>query len=927
MDTLLKVAIHKKCVCSIHILTSNTSIMSYYDLFELGSNVLEQYVSSEASLLKNKYDWQVYVLPKTVVSDSIYKKKIIELITKLQSNRYQTYKEYIFFNHGFGKRLCYEDVFLSDHDIDLANGYSKWRYPSNNVLFINSNLVQLFATASIIHQEPTKKNEPVRLLTNCKIMSLANSSIQQKNNIDYLQWEHGCKVLGKRLVSITNEHKYIFVNNCYNQHWQFLFGYLDHDKLTNQTKIQVYICDSLNVVSRENINNDSSTLNKNQLRLLTLVRLMKLFLFISKFKNQGDKSIIINTNDNAVLINKELQEEVTSINNDEVTFLNVSQQHDMYSCGVHIINHFHSILRLIHNNTSLGKSCINANKFDKDITDLKSFKYFPTEYLQIRSDLLEFWINFKYVTSILHYDHASVCFNNIEDDAVRSKIHDLMSSYNKSTVTDNMSTNKANIELAETIDKAIIQFIDQIKNQTSLSKCQCCAKFPRKQLHLLKRNNEHENWPDIHQFSDNLVKELYWKCRRFKRRTEKGAFYYKTIPSESNYKFGKKSIKSLMKILRPTNEGYIHDDIDYSDEILDTFFARLSFKCMFKAADIPDGGSCCEWIPTALIMSKDMKGEYFSYLNDLRKAMKFETFSFGNKPQEINKDIRMLYAFSLTYGYQPSIEDFMNTDYSDELNHSYCRSVFGYMYNLCKLHKDQSNVTFLQCCRNFISLTPSQVGKYGCMWGQSDFLLWFQCVFNIRLFMINKQTFGNSISITSEFENSYFFGNSEVNVSQVDDENQENNGIFDFNDKSKLMPFGIMIGFIDGSHFDKLFIPYDQTSPLIPVGSEAVTHVTPYLKISKELWSSLTIDNIKQHNKEVIDRKEIDKNKELNYWYDCHFAFEKVQKSEQPIFPPLAESRNENYEKYSVPQCGIKFEAIYIALLCYVVATKKRENP
>ena len=130
------------------------------------------------------------------------------------------------------------------------------------------------------------------------------------------------------------------------------------------------------------------------------------------------------------------------------------------------------------------------------------------------------------------------------------------------------------------------------------------------------------------------------------------------------------------------------------------------------------------------------------------------------------------------------------------------------------------------------------------MWGQSDFLLWFQCVFNIRLFMINKQTYGNSISITSEFESSYFFRNSEVNGSQVDDKNQENNGIFDFNDKSKLIPFGIMIGFIDGLHFDKLFIPHDQSSPLIPVGSEAVTHITPYLKISKELWSSLTVDNI-----------------------------------------------------------------------------------
>ena len=56
--------------------------MSYYDLFELGPNVLEEYVSSEAFLLKNKYDWQVYIFPKTVVSDSIYKKKISNSLSK-----------------------------------------------------------------------------------------------------------------------------------------------------------------------------------------------------------------------------------------------------------------------------------------------------------------------------------------------------------------------------------------------------------------------------------------------------------------------------------------------------------------------------------------------------------------------------------------------------------------------------------------------------------------------------------------------------------------------------------------------------------------------------------------------------------------------------------------------------------------------------
>ena len=91
---------------------------------------------------------------------------------------------------------------------------------------------------------------------------------------------------------------------------------------------------------------------------------------------------------------------MTPINNDKVKFLNVSQQNDIYSCGVHIINCFHSILQLIHNNTSLGKTYINANEFDKEITDLKSFKYFPTEYIQIRSDMI--YLSFGSISSMLH---------------------------------------------------------------------------------------------------------------------------------------------------------------------------------------------------------------------------------------------------------------------------------------------------------------------------------------------------------------------------------------------------------------------------------------------------------------------------------------------------------------------------------------------
>ena len=893
--------------------------MSYYGLFELGSNVLEQFVSSEPHLLKNNYNWNVYVLrPKdNIVDKSTYEKNFIKFIINIHTNRFDTFKEYVYLNCANYKRFCYENVFLSDNNIDLSNTYSRWKYPTNNVLFINSNVVQVLASADIIFREDDNERE-----TDYKIMLLDKSFTLQKNNIDYLCWEHGCKTLSKQLVSITNEHKYIFVNNCYAGHWQFLFGYLNDDGETNRTDIQVYICNSSSVSCRDNINKDSTTLTKDALRLLTLVRLMKLYLFVSKYKNLGNKNIIISTHDNIVFFKKELQKEMTIIYDDKVKYLNITQQHDFYSCGQHVMNHFHSMLHLIHKNTASKITNTNAINFEEQITNLKSFKYFPTEYIQIRSDMLEFLVNFKYVTSILHNDMDLFCYKVVDDVTVGIKIEDIMSYYDQIAVANKTSTHVANKDLAESINGEIISFVDQFKNELEASACQCCLYFPKNKLKLLQRDSEEDDWPDIHQFSDTLVEELKWQCRRTGNVSQKGAFYFKSMPTASRFVLGKASIKGLLNILGSKNPGYKHDGQNYSNKILDTFFARLSFNCMFKTAQIPDGGSCCEWIATALIMNEDMQGEYFSYLNGLRKGMKFERFSFAKKPQEINRKLRMWYAFSLTYGYNPSIEEFMNNEYRDDLNHSYCRTVIGYMHNLCNLHQSFSNGIFLECCRNFISLTPSQVGKYGCMWGQSDFLLWFQCVFNIRLFMINKQTFGNQISITSGFECGHFFGNSAEYKTKV---NYENDGIFDFEDKSKLIPYGIMIGFIDGAHFDKLFIPYDQQSPLIPVGSDSVLHITPYLKISKELWSSLTVDNVKQHNKEVIDQKKIDRNKELNYWYDCHFADIKIKKSNVSVLPPIVETRTTSDTNYSVPSCAIKLDAIYIALLCYLFASKKQK--
>ena len=610
----------------------------------------------------------------------------------------------------------------------------------------------MLASADIVFRHDTSERK-----TDFKIMLLSESLILQKNKIDYLCWDHGCNTLSKQLVSITNEHKYIFVNNCFDDHWQFLFASIKDDGETERTDIQVYICDSLSGDCRDNKNNDLFKLPTNQRRLLSLVRLMKLYLFVSKYKNLEEKNIIISSHENKVFFKKELQEEMTIIDDDKVKFLNVTQQHDLYSCGQHVMNHFHSLLQLIHKNTASKEINTNAINFEEQITNLKSLKCFPTEYIQIRSDMLEFWVNFKYLTLILHNNIDLFCYEVVDDDKVQVKIQDLTGYYNQIAVANKTNSQNNNTNLIEGIKREIVNFVEQIKNKFEASACQCCAYFPRNKLNLLKRNSEEDPWPDIHQFSDTLVRELKWKCRRTQNVSFKGAFYYKKTPTPSEYVLGKGSIKGLLNILGPTNPGYKHDGKDYSNEILETFFARLSFNCMFKTAQIPDGGSCCEWIATALILNEDMEGDYFSYLNMLRKAMKFEKFSFPKKPQEINRILRMWYAFSLNYGYNPSIEEFMNFEDRHNLNHSYCRTVIGYMHHLCKLHESRTNGIFLECCRNFMSLTPSQVGKYGCMWGQSDFLLWFQCLFNIRLFMINKQTFGNQISITSGFECGYFF--------------------------------------------------------------------------------------------------------------------------------------------------------------------------
>ena len=70
------------------------------------------------------------------------------------------------------------------------------------------------------------------------------------------------------------------------------------------------------------------------------------------------------------------------------------------------------------------------------------------------------------------------------------------------------------------------------------------------------------------------------------------------------------------------------------------------------------------------------------------------------------------------------------------------------------------------------------------MWGNDDFLHWFQCVFNIQIFVINmisnEVNEKAKITTSSVFVQSVCFQNSDEFLVE---ENFENDGIFDFNDQ------------------------------------------------------------------------------------------------------------------------------------------------
>ena len=98
--------------------------------------------------------------------------------------------------------------------------------------------------------------------------------------------------------------------------------------------------------------------------------------------------------------------------------------------------------------------------------------------------------------------------------------------------------------------------------------------------------------------------QLSWTCPRTGQKA-KGCFYWKSTPTQNNLVYGQDDIVKLGQKLGPMeNEEFEYKGLDHGDIFKEMLLRHLSLLCNFTAIDIPDGGSCCDWIAGAVLLNE-----------------------------------------------------------------------------------------------------------------------------------------------------------------------------------------------------------------------------------------------------------------------------------------------------------------------------------
>ena len=934
--------------------------MRIYDLFYEISTILGGIENKSYQLLDkvNGDNEEKYIITKKKFNaknltkfedqDAEDENRIIQCMKSISNHRFQNLSEVRDFRSRFqitssnsipvdtSERLILKKSWLSDNEIDFGNNLSTAKYEKNDVLHITSLQFDILKNQSVIetfvNENPSKKEIKIYDLFSKEYSkrNLKKENVQRPS--DYVEWKHNCTLISKLLDKGSNSSMVTLNVNLHQNHWVFFVGidfYKETETINMKDDIHIYHFDSM-----YNSDDPSSRLNVNDehyhYKFVPICRLLKLILLFGRSRQLQTNDMISSKENKLLKIKADLFQKM-DLMEDNLIHVNVTYQPDTYTCGLHIIRFFDEILRIRQSSSEFSKE-----NFEKELTKSKQLRLYNEENLNLKSELLEHYLNVTFIIGILtkslFIDLVKMqCAETKEKDneLVEFVRIDITGEYEKFKKQEENAFKKklrskkeveqpAQKKYKELLNEVTV-YIEALKHIIDdKRKCRCCVPFPKKQVDYIEK----KHIQDIHDFEYNVLKKLRWTCPRTNTKG-RGAFYTTSTPTKNSPLFELTSIPDVIKIWKPsttwefTQQGYNIDD--WYKEFL---ISRLSFKCNFTEIKIPDGGSCSEWLVSTILLSEDEDSEYAQYLNSLRKLIKITPYEFSQDNHKTTKDIRLLYAESLYYGYSPNIEELLNLRIDDGPtdNELYCSCVLWNLHRICNVNITKyTKYVFQDCVRKFISLTPSQVGKFGCMWGTDDFLNWFQCLFNIRIFVINIQETGTQKYTTSSFVNELLDkGN------QSYDEEHLNDKFFDLNIKNRLVPYGIIIVLMEGSHFDRVFKLHNRRSPIIPSGSNQIEFLLPLLKISTTLWSSLNRESILEHNSTLIRSQTMDINHELNFWFDHQIASEKKDEVNYLDLPvPDSDSLKTNFVKdpnkksSSIPFCSIRFPPKYLAYVIY----------
>ena len=408
-------------------------------LFYTSSAILADDTSTTNELLQTSFDDKPLSTKKDVINvknilkeEKEWHDENLKTILSIIECRYQSLKIIHDFKDQFNQknallipdRILLKEKWLSDNEIDLANGLSKWYYSSEKFLLISSCEMESLKSGRIIEtydneyekgpnqQYPKIYDLFARDYTKklCKRQTLKSSD-------NYVEWNHYSSLLTK-LLKRKNEQvdsSMVAINvNLRKLHWVFFVGIdfynVNATNIDESTNLRIYYFDSYNECQDALSELPIKDMKGN--RFSAICRLLKLILLFRRYQEKEDDSFIVKDL-NTLKIRQDLYNHMETLE-DRLVYVKVTTQLDMSTCGLHIIRYFDEMLKIKNNLSYHGT--FDQRNFEKELIKSQQLRLCNEQNLCLKSELLEFFLNVNYAVGILTKCLKPFVFQLFEND-------------------------------------------------------------------------------------------------------------------------------------------------------------------------------------------------------------------------------------------------------------------------------------------------------------------------------------------------------------------------------------------------------------------------------------------------------------------------------------------------------------------------------